>query len=404
MNDAALDHPIRELDPFAFFVGHASRIKPLGGPNRGPNPTYGFHTPYFEYRPGPVVFTIRFHDLKASFGELGMHVNGFVANSGKHAVLVASARADMPTLMRDQTEIMLRINAVRGVTYAIYGFFADGTDAHASSMTITAQELGSIENASVPAEAFEPTRFGSESIGQVSALVDTGAPTFKHPISQPMTPRQLDEADFGTLAPDSRSAHDIATRWSEAFVVQALERYGVLQLGSRGLMLGGPVRLAEAVAAKGCQMVIGGEDSVPDLPANISVWPLDFAELPDDLRGFDFLFSIGTACRMGTVDNARWFINSAIRSLRPGGIAIHLVDWLATSDDRGFATADRLPLRRSELTRIALTLISHNHEVAQLNFGSEEPDDRPVVSPVEVTTPEGPVTVEVTPFGLIARA
>ncbi|TZG27348.1 hypothetical protein [Sphingomonas montanisoli] len=397
MSEASIDHPIRELDPFAFFVGHASRIKPLGGPNRGPDPKYGFHTPYFEYRPGPVVFTIRFHDLKVSFGELGIHVNGFVADSGRHAVLVGSSRADMPELMREGTEITVRINAVRGVTYALFGFFADGTDAHASGMTITAQELGAAENTSVPAEAFERTRFGNETIGQVSALVDSGAPNFAHPISQPLTQSQLDEAGIG-------GAEGASDRWSEAFILKVLERYGVLQLGARGLMLGGSLQLAEAIAARGCQMVIGGEDSLPDLPANISVWPLNFAELPDDLRGFDFLFSMGTACRLETVDNARWFINSAIRSLRPGGIAVHLVDWLATSDERGFATADRLPLRRSELTRIALTLISHNHEVAQLNFGGEEPDDQPLVTPVEVNTPDGPKTVEITPFGLIARA
>jgi hypothetical protein len=408
MSDETVDQPTRELDPFAFFAGHASRIMPLGGPDRGPDPKYGFHTLYFEYRPGPVMLTIRFEGLEASFGELHINVNAFVPNSGAHASLVGSSRTQMTALMADGAEISHRVNAIPGVTYAIYGFFPDGTDARASAVAITAQELGELESSAVPTEAFEPSRFGSEALSSVSTLVSESIPSFATPISQPMTASQLTEQPFAAWTNMVGPAESLsqADLWRRAYVLQALDRYGMLKPGARGLAFRDNEHLAEIIAPMGCSLVIARdgaeeEDNVPRAPA-VAVRAMSFLDQPDDLRGFDFLWSIGVANSLHSAEAAMRFIGTAMRALRPGGIAVHVFDMLATRERREFHEADLLPLHRKEIERLGLTLISQRNEIAQLNFGKTG-DDAPLANTVTVHNHDGSMTVDIAPFALIAR-
>ncbi len=407
MSDIILDQPVRDLDPFSFFGNYASRIKPLGGPERGPDPRYGFHTLYFEYRPGPVVFTISFQDLAVSFGELHIHVNAFVPNSGSHASLVGSSRTQMSELSADGADISHRVNAIAGVTYAVFGYFPDGTDARASGVTITAQELGDIENSSVPAEAFEPSRFGSDTLAAARTLVDDNAPRFGSPVSQVMTAAQLTEDAFRqrALALPAGDRTD-ENAWRQAFVIEALTRYGMLKPGALGLAFADDEGLSALIAAQGCGVIVardgGGENDDQPVAASFSVRAMNFLDQPDDLRGFDFLWSVGVANRLGAAEAAARFIEASMRALRPGGIAVHVFDMLDSAERRSFDHADRMPLHRKEVERIALTIISRNNDIAQLNFGTSG-DDAAWAEEIECHTHDGIVMAQVTPFGLIAR-
>ena len=106
MLDAEYRENVRTLDPFGFLVGQGSAIRPLGGEERSPDPRYVFHTPYVEFRPGRVVFTIRFEELQASFGELRVNINAQIPGSGRDAMFVTSSRlllADRETVERGLT-------------------------------------------------------------------------------------------------------------------------------------------------------------------------------------------------------------------------------------------------------------------------------------------------------------
>ena len=138
MMDAQAPDNIRELDPFGFMVGHASAIRPLGGPEKGPDPRYVFHTPYVEFRPGRVIFAIRLDKLQASFGELRVFINAFVPGSGRDAVFVTSSRLDLTDRAAVERGLVISVLAVAGATYAAFGLCMEGTDAQAAGLIVTA--------------------------------------------------------------------------------------------------------------------------------------------------------------------------------------------------------------------------------------------------------------------------
>lgn len=370
---------IRELDPFGFMIGQASAIRPLGGTNRGLDPRYVFHTPYIEFPPCRVIFTIRFDKLQASFGELRVHINAFVPGSGRDAVFVTSSRLDLSDRAAVERGMAISIMAVAGATYAAYGLCMDGTDATAAGLTVTAEQAEA--DGSGEAALLLPTRLGKVPLDLPTRLIADRPPHFRDPVSQTMTADQLDEAEFrhwtGRLAgPPAESA----SRWRFAFIAQVLDRYGMLAPGARGITLGGGgVALGPILASAGCKALVGS------LPANHGAsdfaWsnvlcrrldaagvpegdgaPLALAEMPADERGFDFMWTIGMVQLGHEAGHAANFLLELMSVLRPGGIAIHMTGLTPPG------AANAPGLARNEIERLALTLISRRFTVAQLNF------------------------------------
>src|ERR1700751_2870492 len=118
MVNADAQDNVRQLDPFGFWIGHSSAIRPLGGEVRSPDPRYVFHTPYVEYRPGRVLFSIRFDELRASFGELRVFINAFVPGSGRDAMFVTSSRLILSDRAAAERGLTMSILTVPGATYA----------------------------------------------------------------------------------------------------------------------------------------------------------------------------------------------------------------------------------------------------------------------------------------------
>ena len=385
MNDFSTESAIRALDPFGFFIGHASCIRPLGGTERGPDPTYAFHTSYMEYRPGPVVFTIRIDKPRASFGELVIHVNSFVPGSGSHALLVTMSRISIVDLVETGSEIVLRINALANVGYAIFGYFPEGTDAIAAGLTIDAEELGTIEDEVESAGSREPTRFGTNDLDRPGTLVTDEPILFKRLISQIMTAPQLVEDDYSArLRALSLAGGAPAHDWKRAFVFQALDRYGFIAAGAHGLSLGDAESpLAASLAARDAMITVAmhivaeGSVTMPTLrrypaicpaplfDARCSLQSFDPTTAGEELRGYDFLWSIDRACDLAAVGDTRNFVFWSLRCLRPRGLAVHMFDVMPEGEpNEGVAAISRL-----RLESLVLTLISRGNDVAQLNFG-----------------------------------
>lgn len=396
MDAAAAEDNVRELDPFGFMVGHASAIRPLGGPERGPDPRYVFHTPYVEFRPGRVIFAIRFDKLQASFGELRVFINAFVPGSGRDAVFVTSSRLDLADRVAVERGLVISILAVAGATYAAFGLCVDGTDAQAAGLTVTA---GQEEANNDPANAvfLLPTQLATPQFELPSRLVGDSRPLFTDPVSQMMTEDQLSEPDYRNwlhrLA--NRPAEDMAT-WRFAFIAQALESYGMLRKGARCITLGGGgMVLGPILAAAGCEALVGqlpADHGASDFswmnvicrrldPAGVPEGTnitLALADEPADQRGFDFMWTIGMAQLGFDAGHTANFLFELMAVLRPGGFAIHMFDLAPSAVD----ASGSLP--RGEVERLAVTLISRGFTVAQLNFGDGNP-------------------TEARPFGLIVR-
>ena len=379
------ESPVTLLEPFRYFADRASAIRPLGGSAPSPDPKYGFHTEYYPFKPGPLVIHVSFEGLTVSHGELCVQLQAYSPGRSSSVSLVDSTRQELAAVLGGDAEIILRTHAVADVTYALYGYFSGATDACATSIRIEAREMGSGET-----DTFERTSFGTDAIEYPSRLVDGSAPSFADPVSQPMTRFQLSEPTYRELLETLGHAADSSPRnWCRAFIVQALDRYGMLKPGARGLCLtDGEDSLCASLAQAGCT-IVAPEDAVdPD------------GSLSEKLRGFDFLWSTGRVNQFKTIGAAKWFMEGAMHCLRPGGLAVHMFDTLpelvSVEDEQRHA------INRRDVERLAVTLIARSHEVAQLKFGTGGDEHAPLAITVGGGPAEGKAA-DLTPFGLIAR-
>ena len=191
-------------------------------------------------------------------------------------------------------------------------------------------------------------------------LLSLDPPSFTHPVSQPCTAKQMREPAFrarcrslGNLPADRTES------WQVAYVIQALERYGMLQAGARGLALGdNQPAVTQALIAGGAthlHMALSESDSGEGTPF------IDPADLPGDLFAFDFLLSIRGTDRLGSDQSAAFFIEKGMECLRPGGLAVHVIGHHPAP-----TTLPNVAFDRNGLERIALSLISRGHQVARM--------------------------------------
>jgi hypothetical protein len=95
---------------------------------------------------------------------------------------------------------------------------------------------------------------------------------------------------------------------------------------------------------------------------------LDMRRVDDaTLRGFDACWSCGVLNEMKTIDEAMDTAIGAMDVLRPGGIAIHTMDF-AFADETLFSPRGALVFTRSFFERLADGLNGRGHKVAPLSF------------------------------------
>lgn len=370
------------LDPFAFHGHPASAIIGLGGERPLPDPSYAFHTPYVPVARGHAHFIVRFTDLKARRGSLVLRVHMLPGEPGATARMVTSQRLQLNWLAHHGGETRLRFEAFRGATYAIMGLVPDQTDASADALSVTLDRPADARETAATggATAAQATAFGDTAMRPASMLLALDPPTFASPVSQPCTADQLREPAFRARVGRRRvPAGEQAGTWTSAYVVQVLDRYGLLRPGARGLALGEPgawVRDAIAAAGATCRVVAlgAGEGDC-----------IDPATLPGELFAFDFLLTIRAVDGFANDAVARAFVESAMECLRPGGFAVHVVGHVPEA-----RTTPGLWFDRNGLQRLALALISRGHEVARLR---PAPTQRLLSAPGDAAFP----------FGLVAR-
>ncbi|MCZ4340640.1 hypothetical protein O4H52_03410 [Sphingomonadaceae bacterium G21617-S1] len=378
--DAATQDPIRDLDPFGFMDGQASAIRPLGGNKPSLDPRYVFHTPYVEFRPGRVMFTVRFDQLRATFGELRVNINAFIPGSGRDAIFVTSARIQLGDSIAAERGLSIAFMTVAGATYAAYGYCTEGTDAQATGLSIHAEQIESSDDPALQ-QPLLPTRLNAPALLASARLVETSPVSFQDPVSQLMTAGQLAETPAqGWLSALSRRPRDEPAQWRLAFLAQALDRYGALQPGARGIGWGAESRALAPVFARADVDVIlahspaetGAMPSWAAIscsaldaePGPDGSWPetlLSLADLPADQRGYDFLWSIGEVEQGHAAGSSANHLVELMSVLRPGGCAVHIFD-LAAGQNAGAA------LPRREVERLAVMMLSRGFSVAQLNF------------------------------------
>ena len=104
---------------------------------------------------------------------------------------------------------------------------------------------------------------------------------------------------------------------------------------------------------------------------------VDMNAIPDDLRGYDFCWSICALEHLGSIEKGLAFIKNSLKTLRPGGLAIHTTEFNINSQGPTIDNWPTVLFQRQHFERLAQELGSHGHYVAPLDFDvGQKPLDR----------------------------
>jgi hypothetical protein len=112
----------------------------------------------------------------------------------------------------------------------------------------------------------------------------------------------------------------------------------------------------------------------------------EHGQLPSTLGHFDIVISLDAMTASASWPHLTSFIDHATRRLLNGGLAVLMLNYRS---DLARSGETNVGLIRADIERLALRLISHGYDVAQLNFPSGRRLDVPARAMV--------------PFGLVVR-
>ena len=194
--------------------------------------------------------------------------------------------------------------------------------------------------------------------------------------------------------------------WELAYVLQALHENGLLRKGARGLGFGcGEEPLPSYLAARGVEV------TVTDLPADdaqaagwartgqhaasldkafrpylvdrtrfeerVTLEVADMNAIPPHLRGYDFCWSICALEHLGSIAHGLGFIEDALETLKPGGLAVHTTEFNIAPDGPTIDNWPSVLFQRRHFEDVAGRLRTRGHEVAELAFDiGDRPMDR----------------------------
>lgn len=185
--------------------------------------------------------------------------------------------------------------------------------------------------------------------------------------------------------------------WEFAYLLQGLWEKGVLEPGRRGLGFGcGQEPIPSYLAARGLDLTVTdvepqqaqssgwldtGQHSttldslfIPHLvdremfDRNVRLRYVDMNAIPDDLRNFDFCWSICALEHLGSIKQGLDFIRNSLETLRPGGVAIHTTEFNFLDDNRTIDNWPTVLFQRQHFKDLVSNLVAGGHSVAPLDF------------------------------------
>lgn len=204
-------------------------------------------------------------------------------------------------------------------------------------------------------------------------------------------------------------------QWEFVFIAQTLYERGLLAPGRRGLVFGaGEEPLPALFASFGAQIVATDQardtaeeggwtrtgQHTHDLSALnrhgictermfnelVSFMAVDMNAIPDSLNDtFDFCWSACSLEHLGSLQNGLDFIEHSLKTLKPGGIAVHTTEFNLSSDDDTIESRDLSLYRRRDIDAFIAKMTAKGY----------------ITSPVDWELGEGfaETVVDLPPFG-----
>ena len=222
-------------------------------------------------------------------------------------------------------------------------------------------------------------------------------PEIQNPISQVCTQSQFDEPIYEEICNEIKEAKKYHRKqWEFVYIIQALKQRGLLKPGAKGLGFGvGQEPLPALFAKYGVKVIatdLEPEDeqskawaSTNQRSANkeqlnlTGICPkeqfdnlVDFRfvnmrNIPEDLKGFDFVWSSCSLEHIGGLKLSEKFIFDSLKCLKPGGVAIHTTEYNISSNLFTSSKGYMIIFRRRDIKNVARKAISQGDKI-ELNF------------------------------------
>lgn len=188
--------------------------------------------------------------------------------------------------------------------------------------------------------------------------------------------------------------------WELCYVAQAIFIAGKLQPGSAGLGFGcGEEPLPSLFAKYGASVLVTDQEPseaerqgwtatgqhalnidklrmahvCPD-PAKLAMIDLRYVDMnaiPADLAGkFDFCWSVCALEHLGSIANGLDFIENSLKTLKPGGVAVHTLEYNLANDGETIDNWPTVLFQRKHLAGLAERLTRKGYFVSELDFSS----------------------------------
>lgn len=194
--------------------------------------------------------------------------------------------------------------------------------------------------------------------------------------------------------------------WELFYCSQALYERDCLTSGKRGLGFGcGTEPLPSYFASRGVRVL--ATDAPPDhhaaqawaqtsqhgssldqifkpelvdrtvFDANVDHRFVDMNAIPDDLRNFDFCWSICSLEHLGTISRGLDFVENSLATLKPGGVAVHTTEFSFFDDKNTLDNWGTVFYQKKHFLEIAERLRAKGHTVESFDFDiGNKPLDR----------------------------
>lgn len=251
-------------------------------------------------------------------------------------------------------------------------------------------------------------------------------PTLEEPTSQLCTSAQFAEPAFLEIT-EAMALERIAHRgiWQHAYIVSVLATEGVIAPGKRAIGFGcGAERTPALLASRGVTVLASdqpGEAAEQRLDAMfdarvipredydrlVSFHPIDMNDLPGGLDGqFDCLWSASAMQHLGSIRRGLDFVERSLPALRPGGIAVHTMDFNLGSNEETVDNPDIAIFRRRDIEALAGRLQAEGHQVLPINLHPGEDREDEVIDQPPYGLPHLKLIIGrqvITTFGLAVR-
>ncbi len=95
---------------------------------------------------------------------------------------------------------------------------------------------------------------------------------------------------------------------------------------------------------------------------------VDMNDIPADLKGFDFNWSSCSFEHLGTIEKGIEFLKNQLKTLKPGGWAVHTTEFNISSNEQTLDNCDTVIFRMSDIEKLVRELRRMGHKVETLDY------------------------------------